>query len=55
MVDLMMLVISYIADGQLRRKGNMIGGGGVAGARGCEAADYPREASACEGQEYWGG
>ena len=29
----------------------MIGG---AGARGCEAADYPRKASACEGQELGG-
>ena len=29
----------------------MIGG---AGARGSEAADYPREASACEGQESGG-
>ena len=27
---------------------NMIGGAGVKGARGCEAADYPCEASACE-------
>ena len=27
------------------------GGGGGAGARGFETADYPREASACEGQE----
>ena len=29
----------------------MIGGAGV---RGCEAADYLRETSACEGQN-WGG
>ena len=29
----------------------MIGG---VGARGCEAADYPREASVCEGQELGG-
>jgi len=28
----------------------MIGGG--AGTRGCEATDYPRKASACEGQEF---
>ena len=26
----------------------MMGGGGT---RGCEAVDYPREASACEGQD----
>ena len=32
----------------------MIGGAGGAGARGCEAADYPREASACEGQKLRG-
>ena len=25
-----------------------------AGARGCEAADYPHEASLCEGQEFGG-
>jgi len=25
-----------------------------AGARGCEAADYPHEVSACEGQELGG-
>jgi len=36
---------------QWRGNGNMIGG---AGARGSEAADYPREASACEGQESGG-
>ena len=29
------------------------GGGGGAGVRGCEAADYLHEASACEGQK-WG-
>ena len=28
---------------------------GGAGARGCEAGDYPCEASACEGQELGGG
>ena len=31
----------------------MIGVGG-AGVRGCEAADYLREVSACDGQK-WGG
>ena len=30
------------------------GGGGGAGMRGCEAADYPSEASACEGQKLGG-
>ena len=29
--------------------------GGGAGAKGCEAADYLCEASACEGQELGGG
>ena len=33
------------------RNRNMIEG---AGMRGCEAADYPHEASACEGQELGG-
>ena len=28
---------------------------GEAGARGCEAADYPREASACESHKLGGG
>ena len=32
----------------------MIGGGGGAGMRGYEAADYPREASMCEGQKLGG-
>ena len=30
------------------------GGGGAAGVRGCDAADYPRKASACEGQKLGG-
>ena len=37
---------------QWRRNKNTIGG---AGMRGYEAADYPREASACEGQKLGGG
>ena len=36
---------------QWRRNRNTVKG---AGMRGCEGADYPREASACEGQKYIG-
>ena len=39
---------------QWRRNRNTIGGGGGAGVRACEAADYLREASACEGQKLGG-
>ena len=43
---------SHYITHQWRRTRNMIGGG--AGVRGCEAPDYPREASACEGQKLGG-
>ena len=41
---------------QWQRNRNSIGrgGGGGAGVRGREAADYPREASACESQKLGG-
>ena len=42
------MVTTMISTPQWQRNRNTIGGAGV---RGCEAADYPHEASAYEGQE----
>ena len=39
-----------VAEQKYDRGGGGGGGGGGAGMRGCEAANYPHEASTCEGQ-----
>ena len=48
----MMRLVLALGGSQRQRNRNTIG---EAGVKGCEAADYPCEASACEGQKLGGG
>ena len=54
-----MYILTYLSlcsgGGTEIRLGSVCGMGGGAGMRGCEAADYSCEASACKGQELGGG